>query len=139
MKNDDVIFLVADDDPDEHYLIHNAIHKVNEYAEIHSVFTGFQLFEFLFNKGMYENQDVSMPDVILLDINMPILNGFEILKTIKETPQLNNIIIYILTTSNREEDRIKALGLGANGYYIKPNDFNDLKTIISEIYSGIKN
>lgn len=138
MKNEDLIVLVADDDPDEHYLIHNAIHEVNKYAEIHSVFTGFQLFEFLFNKGIYEGQDTAVPDVIIADINMPILNGFEVLKTIKDTPQLNNIIIYILTTSDREEDRHKAMSLGANGYYVKPNSFNSLVNIFSEIYSQVK-
>ena len=139
MKNEDLIFLLADDDPDEHYLIHNAIQEINQYAEIHSVFTGFQLFEFLFNKGIYENQDTPMPHVIIADINMPILNGFEVIKTVKETPHLNDIIVYILTTSKRDEDRVKALALGADGYYVKPNNFNALKEIVNEIHSKLIN
>jgi len=129
---------VADDDPDEHYLIHNAIQETSETAEIHSVFTGFQLFEFLFNKGMYENQETPMPHVIIADINMPILNGFDVIKTVKETEQLNDIIIYILTTSTREEDKAKALSLGADGYYTKPNNFEALKTIMNEIQLKVK-
>lgn len=138
MPNEDFIFLVADDDPDEHYLIHNAIQEVNNYAEIHSVFTGFQVFEFLFNKGMYEDQETPMPHVIIADINMPILNGFDVIKTVKETEQLNDIAIYILTTSTREEDRVKALSLGADGYYTKPNSFDSLIKIINEINSKLK-
>lgn len=139
MKPEELIFLLADDDPDEHYLIQNAIQEVNELAQIHSVFTGFQLFEFLFNKGIYEDQNNPMPHIIIADINMPILNGFDVIKTVKETPQLNDIIIYILTTSRREEDKLKALALGADGYYTKPNNFTDLKNIIKEIESKIKN
>lgn len=139
MKPEELIFLLADDDPDEHYLIQNAIQEVNKFAQIHSVFTGFQLFEFLFNKGIYEDQVTPMPHVIIADINMPILNGFDVIKTIKETPQLNDIIIYVLTTSRREEDRAKALALGANGYYTKPNNFTDLKKIMAEIHENIKN
>ncbi|MBA3682075.1 MAG: response regulator [Bacteroidetes bacterium] len=138
MVNKDLIFLVADDDPDEHYLIHTAIQEINDSAEIHSVFTGFQLFEFLFNKGMYENLDTPMPHVIIVDINMPILNGFDVIKTVKETEQLNDILIYVLTTSDREEDKVKALSLGANGYYTKPNNFDKLKDIMKEIQSKIK-
>mgnify|MGYP001557132873 FL=1 len=133
-----MIFLLADDDPDEHYLIHSAIQEVNKFAQIHSVFTGFQLFEFLFNKGIYEEHQNPMPHVIIADINMPILNGFDVIKTVKETPQLNDIIIYILTTSNRNEDKVKALALGADGYFTKPNNFTDLTSIVKEIYTKIK-
>ncbi len=138
MKPEELIFLLADDDPDEHYLIHNAIQEVNKFAQIHSVFTGFQLFEFLFNKGMYEDQFNPMPHVIIADINMPILNGFDVIKTVKETPQLNDIIIYILTTSKRDEDRVKALALGADGYYTKPSNFSDLTKIMNEIHAKIR-
>lgn len=138
MLIEDIIFLVADDDPDEHYLIHNAIKELNIPAEVHSVFTGFQLFEFLFSRGMYENIQNPLPHVIITDINMPVLNGFDVIKTVKETEQLNNIIIYILTTSSREEDKVKALALGADGYYIKPNNFDKLKEIVKEIESKIK-
>lgn len=139
MKPEELIFLLADDDPDEHYLMQNAIQEVNKFAQIHSVFTGFQLFEFLFNKGIYEGQTNPMPHIIIADINMPILNGFDVIKSIKETPQLNDIIIYILTTSRREEDKIKALALGADGYYTKPNNFTDLRKIMIEIHNRIKN
>lgn len=138
MLNEEHIFLVADDDPDEHYLIHNAILEINNSAQIHSVFTGFQLFEFLFNKGMYENIQNPLPHVIIADINMPVLNGFDVIKTVKETEQLNDIIIYILTTSSREEDKVKALALGADGYYTKPNNFEKLKEIMKEIESKLK-
>ncbi len=138
MKPEELIFLLADDDPDEHYLVHNAIQEVDQFAQIHSVFTGFQLFEFLFNKGMYEDQFTPMPHVIIADINMPILNGFDVIKTVKETPQLSDIIIYILTTSRREEDKVKALALGADGYYTKPNNFTDLRKIMTEIHAKIK-
>ena len=136
--NVNLIFLVADDDPDEHYLIHTAIQEINKSAEIYSVFTGFQLFEFLFNKGMYEGVGNPLPHVIIADINMPILNGFDVIKTVKETEQLNNIVIYILTTSSREEDKVKALALGADGYYVKPNNFDQLKEIMKEIQSKVK-
>lgn len=137
MRNEELIFLLADDDPDEHYLIHNAIQEVNKFAEIHSVYTGFQLFEFLFNKGIYEEMDNAKPHVIIADINMPILNGFDVIKTVKETPQLSDIIIYILTTSRREEDKVKALALGADGYYVKPNNFNELINIMNEIHGRV--
>ena len=138
MLTQDLIFLVADDDPDEHYLIHTAIQEINSTAEIHSVFTGFQLFEFLFNKGMYEDVQNPLPHVIIADINMPVLNGFDVIKSVKETEQLKDIVIYILTTSTREEDKLKALTLGADGYYTKSNNFEKLKEIMKEIETKIK-
>ncbi|MES2590708.1 MAG: response regulator [Bacteroidota bacterium] len=68
-----------------------------------------------------------MPDIILLDINMPKMNGLEFLSIIKNYYSLKNIKVFIMTTSNEEYDHLMAQNLGVNGYILKPLDFTNVE------------
>ncbi|WP_347052197.1 response regulator [Flavobacterium olei] len=72
------------------------------------------------------------PDVIFLDINMPIMSGFEFLVAIKQQDILNNIPVIIFSTSLFDEIKIKARNYGATGYISKPSDLNELKKILTQ-------
>lgn len=71
------------------------------------------------------------PDVIFLDLNMPVMSGFEFLTEIKKRDIIKNIPIIIFSTSQFEEIKVKARKYGANEYISKPNDFNELKKILT--------
>src|SRR5258708_1173329 len=72
----------------------------------------------------------SLPDLVLLDINMPKKNGFEVLREVKRDPLLQHLVVAVLTSSTREEDIIQAYSEGANSYINKPADFEQFQQII---------
>jgi CheY-like chemotaxis protein len=75
----------------------------------------------------------TLPGIILLDINMPKMNGFEFLKVVKKNPVFRCIPVIVLTSSNRKEDRFEAFSLGVSGYMTKPLDLNRYRQIISSL------
>jgi len=81
-----------------------------------------------------------IPDIILLDINMPKMNGLEFLRIIKNYYSLKIMPIFILTTSSEEYDKLSTKNLGVNGYIVKPLDFNDKKQEgISKLWDCLHN
>ena len=72
-----------------------------------------------------EYANASRPDLILLDLNLPLKHGFEVLEEIKSSPELKMIPVIVLTSSNSETDILKSYNLSASCYLIKPVDFND--------------
>lgn len=90
--------------------------------------------DYLLRSGSYVNCPEPTPDCILLDINMPLLDGFGALQRIKNFPEFKNIPIYMLTTSMLQEHKEKAISFGANGFYSKVCDLDKLKAIFSRGY-----
>lgn len=86
-------------------------------------------------EDLSENNQSSLPDLILLDINLPKKNGHEVLASIKENPTLKKIPIIVLTTSASETDIFKAYDLHANCYIVKPVEVNNFLQVISKIES----
>jgi CheY-like chemotaxis protein len=119
--------VVADDDEDDHYLVRQAIGEITE-ADVTSVYDGRELLTLL-TSDTHDHH----PDFILLDLNMPLLDGFGVLGKIKNNEALKNSPIYILSTSRRDEDKKRSGELGAHGFYTKPILFHQLKEIIEEI------
>ena len=87
--------------------------------------------EFLRREGNYAS--APRPDLILLDLNLPRKNGREVLAEIKEDPQLRTIPVVVLTTSGAEEDILKAYGLHANCYVVKPVGFESFVKAVQSI------
>lgn len=82
---------------------------------------GEECMDYLLRRGKFENPEASpRPGVLLLDINLPKVDGFEVLHRIKETPGLKRMPVVMLTTSSRDEDRLRSYDLGANAYMTKP-------------------
>ena len=127
--------VVADDDHDDQLLVKQAIEDCLTDNDTTSVYNGSQLLNLLCEN--HSRKGDALPDVILLDINMPQVNGFTALREIRKDPRLQHIPVYILTTSNSVFDRETAMRLGATGFYTKPIHFHELKAIISEVTGAV--
>ena len=125
--------IIADDDLDDQYIIKEVIEKMNVKHEFTSVYNGLELLQLL--KGSGITGEKIIPDLIIMDLNMPLLDGLGALSQIKANDELMDIPIYILSTSRFEYDKQKAMELGANNFYSKPYKFEELKDIIKEIYT----
>lgn len=108
--------LLVDDDPEDHYIMKEAMALVNADSFIHFTTSGSQALELL--AGCTGDQ---FPQLIVLDLNMPILNGTETLRILKNDERYRHIPVIIFSTSNNPVEKEKCLTLGAHAYLIKPN------------------
>lgn len=124
--------LVADDDDDDQYLIRQALNETLRSHSVKMVNNGLEAVDLLFNPkaGTKERR---LPDFVLLDLNMPMLDGYAVLQEIRSNESTREIPVFILTTSRFEHDRVRSGELGANGFYSKPYQFEELKRIIRSI------
>ncbi len=125
------ILLLVEDEPDHAYLIMDELME-NGYSanQILWVKDGQGAVDYLFKKGKYKEKNRARPGLILLDIKMPELDGFDVLKILKANDDVKTIPVVVLTTMGNSEDFEKALALGASGYLIKPVEWEALyKTI----------
>jgi CheY-like chemotaxis protein len=122
---------MADDDPDDRELTRGALEASRVRNPLHFVSDGEELMEYLRRTGRYQNPDAApRPGLILLDLNMPRMDGREALQLIKSGPQLRTIPTVILTTSGAEEDVYRSYALGANSFITKPVTFDGLVGVV---------
>lgn len=125
---------MADDDEDDRLLTQDALAESRVLNELHFVEDGVELLEYLERKGKFENKNSSpRPGLILLDLNMPRMDGREALQAIKTNPSLKGIPVVILTTSQQEEDMVKGYDLGAASYITKPVTFDGLVELMKTL------
>ncbi len=127
MTNSPIYITIADDDEDDRIFFEDAIKELKMNTKINMVKDGVALIEDL------QSQKNNLPDVIFLDLNMPKKSGMECLREIKANPFWKNIAIAIYSTSASEEDIEETFVQGANIYIKKPNDFNTLKKMLSDV------
>lgn len=82
---------------------------------------------------MLEDKIIPLPKIIILDINMPKMNGIEFLKVLRENERLKNISVFVMTTSNEDSDKIKAYNLNVAGYILKPLSFEKFLVSVSTL------
>ncbi|KAA1152659.1 response regulator [Pseudoalteromonas sp. FUC4] len=129
-----ITILMADDDEDDRLLTQDALAESRVLNELHFVEDGVELLEYLERKGKFEDKAVSpRPGLILLDLNMPRMDGREALEAIKGNPNLKGIPVVILTTSKQEEDMVKGYNLGAASYITKPVTFDGLVDLMKAL------
>jgi CheY-like chemotaxis protein len=123
-----ITILVCDDDEDDRMLTRQALEDAHISNRIQFVEDGEQLLDYLYQRGSYggETGEAPRPGLILLDLNMPKLDGREALKTIKEDPTLCDIPVVVLSTSRLDEDIAKSYKLGVNSFITKPVTFSGL-------------
>lgn len=122
--------LMTDDDSDDRLLAMLAFKKLNAAHSIDFVNNGEELIEYLTSRLATNSE---LPDLILLDLNMPKKNGRETLKEIKANPKLKQLDTIIFSTSSLEVDKTDTLALGARRYIVKPDRQDDLVEIFREI------
>lgn len=113
--------LIVDDDYLDIMSIERALHKLNIPHSLHVAHNGVEALELL--NGNNAEQKKIVPDIILLDINMPKMSGPEFLRIIKNYITLSNIKVFITTTSSEEHDQLSVQQLGIDGYILKPLEF----------------
>jgi CheY-like chemotaxis protein len=126
--------LLADDDPDDRLMAKEALEESRLLNPLDTVEDGEQLLAYLRRTGDYQHlTDKPLPGLILLDLNMPRMDGREALKEIKSDPALCHIPIIVLTTSKAEEDIYRTYNLGVNSFITKPVSFNSLVDLMKTL------
>ena len=126
--------LIAEDDADDRFLIEDAFSECGLESQIEFVVDGADLMDYLNREGEYEELDgESLPNLILLDLNMPRKNGLTALQEIKTSPELCRIPVVALTTSKAQEDIVKTYGLGVNSFISKPVTFEKLVHVVNTL------
>ncbi len=123
-----VDILLVEDNPGDVRLTKEALRDAKVLNEIFVAKDGVEAMEFLHRKGRFSQ--APLPDMILLDLNLPRKDGREVLAEIKQDPNLKHIPVVVLTTSKADEDIIKTYNLHANAYITKPVDLNRFAEII---------
>lgn len=129
-----ITILLADDDVDDCMLARDALAESRLANDLHMVSDGEELMDYLLRRGQYAAfADSPRPGLILLDLNMPKMDGREALKEIKSHPSLRQIPIVMLTTSQAEEDIYRTYDLGANSFITKPVMFESLVKVMKDL------
>jgi two-component system response regulator len=116
--------LVVEDNPDDEALTVRALKKSNIVNEVVVARDGVEALDYLFGEGAYAGRDMTeMPQVILLDLKLPKLDGLGLLRRLRADARTKFLPVVILTSSNEEQDRVNSYDLGANSYVRKPVDF----------------
>src|SRR5580765_2557976 len=128
MTNQPVEILLVEDNEDDAVIIQEVFSDMRLATLINVVRDGEEALAYLRRNGKYKV--VRMPDIVLLDINMPKKNGFEVLEEIKKDPRLQSLPVIMLTTSHREEDIVRSYAKGACSYIHKLVDLDQFKHLI---------
>jgi two-component system, chemotaxis family, response regulator Rcp1 len=123
--------LLVEDSPGDVRLMQEAFLGTNNYVQLHVATDGVEAMEFLRREGAHV--DAPRPDLILLDLNLPKMNGREVLVHIKDDASLRSIPTVILTTSVAEADIVKSYQLQANCYLSKPAQFDEFESLVKSI------
>jgi len=123
-----ITILICDDDEDDRMLTQQALEDAHISNDLRFVEDGEQLLDYLYQRGTFagETGTAPRPGLILLDLNMPTMDGREALRLIKQDATLLDIPVVVLTTSSLDEDVIKSYRLGVNSFITKPVTFSGL-------------
>lgn len=116
--------LLVEDNDDDVQLTLRAFQKHKLANEVHVATDGVEALDFLFARGAHADRNgTELPQVVLLDLNLPKLDGLEVLRQIRADPRTRTLPVVVLTSSNEERDLVESYRLGANSYVRKPVDF----------------
>jgi CheY-like chemotaxis protein len=127
MQHDYILITLADDDEDDRLFFTDAFDELKINTVVNTVNNGKELLNYL------NDPKTILPNIIFLDLNMPILNGIDCLKQIKSNDKFNDIAIAIYSTSSSGQDVEDTFVLGANIYIKKTSNFDDLKKTLSDV------
>lgn len=122
--------LLADDDPDDRMMAADALAEAHVSNPLVCVEDGAELLDYLTGSGAYAENPPPLPGLILLDLNMPRVDGREALARMGERADLRRIPVIVLTTSEAEEDIVNSYELGVNSFITKPVSFNGLVDVM---------
>jgi CheY-like chemotaxis protein len=123
--------LLVEDDPGDVLITKEALEHSKVFNALHTASNGEEALAFLRREGDYA--DAVVPDLILLDLNLPRVDGREVLAQVKEDPELRRIPVVVLTTSQADEDVLRSYDLHANAYVTKPVDFDRFVQVVQQV------
>ncbi len=134
MRGKPAVILLVEDDEAHAMLTMRALEDAKVANDIHWVKDGEEALDYLFRRGKYAEKEKSpRPDLILLDLRLPKLDGHEVLQEIKKSDDLKHIPVVVLTTSESEGDMVRAYSNYVNSYLVKPIDFGEFTEMIQEL------
>lgn len=128
-----VTMLLVEDDPGHARLIEKNLRRANITNPIITLDNGQKAVDFLFSQGEYAGQDVPSQLLVLLDLNLPILDGYEVLKKMKKDPQIKSIPVIILTTTDDPNEISHCYELGCNVYVTKPVNYDRFSEAVTNL------
>ncbi|MBL4664745.1 MAG: response regulator [Nitrospinaceae bacterium] len=119
------VILVVEDDEDDYFLIESTLKSTKFDCDVHWVKNGEEAMGYLLRQNEWQDPIKSpVPCLILLDINMPKMNGLEVLQEMQKNPALKNLLTIVLTSSKNKDNIVSAYDFGANSYVQKPSQFD---------------
>ncbi|MCF8104439.1 MAG: response regulator [Desulfohalobiaceae bacterium] len=132
--NNVVDVLLVEDNPRDAELTVRALQKQHLANKIHTVEDGVEALDFLFCRGTYSSRDIcNSPQVVLLDLKLPKVNGLEVLRAIKQDERTRFIPVVVVTSSREDPDIKEAYALGVNSYVVKPVGFKEFIEAMSQV------
>jgi len=131
---DSKTILLVEDNPDDEALTLRALKRNNILNEVIVAHDGAEALDYLFARGAHSDRETGrLPEVILLDLKLPKVDGLEVLRRIREDENTKRLAVVILTSSNEERDIVAGYDLGANSYIRKPVDFNQFMEAVRQL------
>lgn len=128
------VILLAEDSPADQELTRRALKDGKVRNDLRIAHDGEEALDYLLHRAKYKDaKSFPRPDLILLDLNMPKLDGRQVLDEIKKNSELKTIPVVVLTTSKQEEDVIRSYNLGVNSYITKPVDMKQFQEVITSL------
>ena len=135
-RHDSPVMLYVEDEESDVFFMRRAFRRSGVKWQLHTVPDGREAVAYLLGHGQYSDRKVyPTPDIVLLDLNLPLVSGFEVLATLRGESQYANLPVVVFSSSGRPEDRSRASQLGANGYILKPSSGSDFYQTVAELHS----
>jgi CheY-like chemotaxis protein len=129
----EVAILLVEDDPGHARLIEKNLYRSNITNDVVTVGDGQQALDYLFSEGQYAGVECVSPLLVLLDLNLPVLDGYQVLQRMKADERTRRILVVILTTSDDTREVSRCYDLGCNVYVTKPVDYGQFSEAIRKI------
>jgi two-component system, response regulator len=130
----DKVILLVEDNPDDELLTLRALRKNGVTGEVVVARDGVEALDYLFGTGAHAGRDTNvMPQLILLDLNLPKIDGLEVLRRLRADERTRLLPVVILTSSREQKDMLEGYGLGANSYVRKPVNFEQFVRAVEQL------
>ena len=133
MNRKSVHVILIEDDPGDAEMIIRALKKTRANIELAHVEDGAAAIDLIFGQGEYSAEGIRIPEIVILDLNMPKMNGPHVLKRIRADERTRRIPVVVLTSSREDSDLSKCYDLGVNSYIVKPVEYKEFTKTISNI------
>lgn len=133
MINKDKAILLVEDNPDDELLTKRALKKNNVMNKLVVAHDGVEALDYLLQTGIYADCKPPLPEIVLLDLKMPRIDGLEVLRRLRKAKRTKILPVVVLTSSKEEQDLFDSYSIGANSYIRKPVDFTKFSEAIRQL------